>query len=444
LTIARAASGRAELPATAETLTEYVAHLADAGHAPATIEQAIAAIRTAHRTAGHRGQPDTEGARLVLRGHRRQRASAGHRARQATPVTIDTLRAMIEHCDPATAIGLRDRVALVLGVALMGRRSELVALDLADLTETPDGLEVLIRASKTDQDAHGAIIAIPHGQHADTTRCDWCARGVSASPSTATPPAGCCARSPATAGSGRACPPTPCPISCRPPPAVRSCRTPTPMGGDGVGGIGVSAVLVCQRPQKPGLVLDPDHIAHAEPGRERTGHPRWCGQLGNLAEQRQAPHCDRSGKEHSASEHVLILRGVGDRDLFSVGGTVAVAEPHELAGDAQPLSDAHQHVIGHDLATLEDLRNLGLRLPAEGCDLALGDPGVFEHLVEPGDVTLGQDPAHVLTAVQRGVDRWYVLLAAHRWSTGRYRSDLVGVPVTHVVTSSARCVRGTA
>ncbi len=124
--------------------------------------------RTAHRTAGHAGQPDTEGARLVLRGHRRQLASAGQRARQATPVTIDTLRTMIEHCDPGTVRGLRDRVALVLGVALMGRRSELVALELDDLTETPDGLEVLIRASKTDQDAHGVIIAIPPGQHADT------------------------------------------------------------------------------------------------------------------------------------------------------------------------------------------------------------------------------------------------------------------------------------
>ena len=59
---------------------------------------------------------------------------------------------MIEQCDPATVRGLRDRVALVLGLALMGRRSELVALELDDVTETPDGLEVLIRASKTDQD----------------------------------------------------------------------------------------------------------------------------------------------------------------------------------------------------------------------------------------------------------------------------------------------------
>ncbi|SFO35013.1 Site-specific recombinase XerD [Pseudonocardia ammonioxydans] len=161
-------AGRTALPATPETLAEYVAQLADAGQAPTSIEQAIAAVRTAHRTAGHRGAPDTEAARRVLRGHRRQRAESGGRARQAVPVTIDSLRAMVDTTDPATARGLRDRVALVLGLALMGRRSELVALDLDDVTETDDGLLVLIRASKTDQDAHGVEVAIPHGQHADT------------------------------------------------------------------------------------------------------------------------------------------------------------------------------------------------------------------------------------------------------------------------------------
>lgn len=160
--------GRSALPATAETLAEYVTDLADAGLSPASVKQAISAVRTAHRAAGHDHQPDTRGARLVLRGHRRDRAETGQRVRQAPPVTIETLRAMIERCDPATIRGLRDRLVLVLGLALMGRRSELVALNLDDVTETAEGLEVLIRASKTDQDALGAVVAIPHGQHGDT------------------------------------------------------------------------------------------------------------------------------------------------------------------------------------------------------------------------------------------------------------------------------------
>lgn len=160
--------GRSSLPATAETLAEYVAGMADAGRAPSSIEQAIAAIRTAHRVAGHAGAPDTERARLVLRSHRRERAEAGQRATQAPPVTIKSLRRMIEATDAATLTGARDRLLLVLGFALMGRRSELAALHISDVTETDDGLEVLIRASKTDQDAIGAVVAIPFGGRPDT------------------------------------------------------------------------------------------------------------------------------------------------------------------------------------------------------------------------------------------------------------------------------------
>lgn len=182
--------GRTALPATAETLAEYVGHLVDANLAPTTVQQAVAAIRTAHRAVGYRDQPDTEGARLVLRGYRRKRAAGGRRAKQAPPVTIETLRAMVEASDPETSIGLRDRVVLVLGLAMMGRRSELAALELCDLTETPDGLEVLIRASKTDQDAEGAVVAIPHGQHPETDPvrlvCAWRAllteRGITEGP----------------------------------------------------------------------------------------------------------------------------------------------------------------------------------------------------------------------------------------------------------------------
>lgn len=159
---------RSALPATSETLAEYVGALADAGRAPSSIEQAIAAIRTAHRVAGHPGTPDTERARLVLRSHRRRRGEAGQRVRQAPPISVKALRAMIEVTDPTTVIGTRDRALLTLGFALMGRRSELAALRLSDVTETDNGLEVLIRTSKTDQDGHGEVVAIPYGSHTHT------------------------------------------------------------------------------------------------------------------------------------------------------------------------------------------------------------------------------------------------------------------------------------
>jgi integrase len=52
---------------------------------------------------------------------------------------------------------------LLLGFAGAFRRSELVALDVADIEETQTGLLVTIRRSKTDQEAIGRTIAITRG-----------------------------------------------------------------------------------------------------------------------------------------------------------------------------------------------------------------------------------------------------------------------------------------
>ncbi|MER7504182.1 tyrosine-type recombinase/integrase [Nonomuraea pusilla] len=161
-----AAHERLALPATEQTLAEYTAQLCAAGQAPASIEQALAAVRTMHRLSGHPGRPGTEAARLALRAYKRRRADDGGRGqREAPPITIDALRAMVSACDLATARGLRDRVLLVLGLALMGRRSELVALTRDDVREVADGMEVTIRTSKTDKDSRGETIAIPRGSH---------------------------------------------------------------------------------------------------------------------------------------------------------------------------------------------------------------------------------------------------------------------------------------
>jgi integrase len=68
---------------------------------------------------------------------------------------------MLAASDPTTTAGMRDRAALVLGFAAMRRGAELVALDLTDVTETPDGLIVFIRTSKTDPNSAGREVMIP-------------------------------------------------------------------------------------------------------------------------------------------------------------------------------------------------------------------------------------------------------------------------------------------
>jgi len=160
--------GRTALPATPHTLAEYVSAMCDRPEppAPATIHQAIAAIRSEHTRAGYTNQPDTAPALEILRAYKRARAEAGLRnQRESTPITLDALQAMLDRCDLATRRGIRDRLLLVLGLALMGRRSELVNLLIEDVRETDEGIEVTIRTSKTDKNSEGEIVAIPRGSH---------------------------------------------------------------------------------------------------------------------------------------------------------------------------------------------------------------------------------------------------------------------------------------
>lgn len=150
-------------------VTEYVGALADASRAPATIERALAAIAAAHRAAGA-GALRTDGPRQVLRSYRRDRATGGTgvRVRKATPVTIAALRAMTDALDRNSLVGIRDTALLVLGFALGARRSELTALDIADLTFTAEGVQVEVRTSKTDRDSRGRTAALPYGAHSVT------------------------------------------------------------------------------------------------------------------------------------------------------------------------------------------------------------------------------------------------------------------------------------
>ena len=87
------------------------------------------------------------------------RSSIGAAPERKAPATADLVMEMLKHCPPTLA-GKRDRALLALGFAGAFRRSELIALEVADLAETPDGLRVTIRRSKTDQEGEGAEVAI--------------------------------------------------------------------------------------------------------------------------------------------------------------------------------------------------------------------------------------------------------------------------------------------
>ena len=159
-------AGRTSMPATAETLAEYATHLADLGRAPGTIERAVAAIRKAHAVA-EQVPPATDLARAVIRTAGADRADEGTTTRKAQALSVADLRAMLRHA--AGPAATRDRALMLTGWAGALRRSELVALNLSDVTMSAEGAELRIRRSKTDKDAAGAVVALPYG--ADPATC---------------------------------------------------------------------------------------------------------------------------------------------------------------------------------------------------------------------------------------------------------------------------------
>lgn len=74
--------------------------------------------------------------------------------------------------------GRRDRLVVLLGFAAALRRSELASLDVEDIAWVPEGMEVTIRRSKTDQEGVGVVVAVPYGSKMDT--CPVRALGASA------------------------------------------------------------------------------------------------------------------------------------------------------------------------------------------------------------------------------------------------------------------------
>jgi len=157
------AQGRESLPAGPETVALYVTGLAGERKV-ATIQRRIAAISQAHQFAGHESPTGHVVVRTVMAGIRRAKgtAQAGKR-----PILTEDLRALIAQV-PDTATGQRDRALLLLGFAGGFRRSELVGLNLTDLNFTRDGLVVMLRRSKTDQEAQGREVGIPYGSNPAT------------------------------------------------------------------------------------------------------------------------------------------------------------------------------------------------------------------------------------------------------------------------------------
>ena len=213
--------GHPALPAHAGVVAVYLSAMADRGCAPSTVGRVLAVLGHHHRLTGLVAPHKGEGGMVildVLAGIRRS-----HRAPPARKAAADSyvLHAVLRAIAGDTLADVRDRALLAYGMASALRRSELVALAVADLERAPDGLRVRVVRSKTDQESRGVVITVPDGRRLNPVAHleAWLARaGIGE---------GRCSAAWSTAGSDRRSPTSRCRSSSSAAPLQRATRRRT-------------------------------------------------------------------------------------------------------------------------------------------------------------------------------------------------------------------------
>ncbi len=152
-----------QIPASPDTIAEYLAAHAHV-LSVATLNRRLAALSKVHASRGYSTPTSSEIVKATVKGLKRIKGTA---QRQATPLIKEDLFAVLEAMGSSLK-DVRDRALLLLGFAGGFRRSELVGLNCNDVIPVRQGLEVMLRRSKTDQNGAGRKIGIPHG------RGRWC------------------------------------------------------------------------------------------------------------------------------------------------------------------------------------------------------------------------------------------------------------------------------
>jgi len=141
------------LPASPHTVRAFVQHCMAAVKKPATIRRYLATVARAHLAANLLSPCASEPVRLALK-EMAQKLPA--RQRQARSLGWAEIKQFLETAGKGIRAD-RERALLCVAYDTMARRSELISLDVEDLTFAAGGTgTALIRRSKTDQAGEGA------------------------------------------------------------------------------------------------------------------------------------------------------------------------------------------------------------------------------------------------------------------------------------------------
>jgi integrase len=167
---------RTPIPASRETLLSYLGWLdregagedkdgVPRGVSVSTVRIAMAALKRVHRWGGDQAPEWVGGDQQItdwLIGFAKRRArDPKYQPKRAAGARQVIMRALLDALGDERPYAIRDRAILLLGYYMAARRSELANLRVADVRITPEGLEVYVAYSKTDQAGDGNWVAVP-------------------------------------------------------------------------------------------------------------------------------------------------------------------------------------------------------------------------------------------------------------------------------------------
>jgi site-specific recombinase XerD len=150
-----------EHPADARDVARYLAAQVQAGLKASTIERRCAAIGFHYRARGEDNPCAKEVVRAVLAGMKR---TIGVKPDKKKALTVDLLKKVVQKIRGDDVKALRDKAMILICFGAALRRSELVGLDVDDITFKRRGLVLQLGRTKTDQSGKGKQLAIPDGK----------------------------------------------------------------------------------------------------------------------------------------------------------------------------------------------------------------------------------------------------------------------------------------
>lgn len=148
------------LPATRQTVRDFTTWCLNEGYRTSTVSRFVAGIGHKHRVESLPDPTHQSGIYEYIGRARRERQEKPHRKKA---VTCNLLCQMLKSVR-RDRVGVRDRAMILLTFAAGWRRSEVVALQYADVQFAEKGILLFQGRSKTDQAGEGRFVGVHRGR----------------------------------------------------------------------------------------------------------------------------------------------------------------------------------------------------------------------------------------------------------------------------------------